>query len=103
MIHKKKELTIMRINGFSTPECIRYAATELVISTIIGILLGIVLGRVLSYLAIRMIEQSYLQMVRTIDWRSVIFSSLITACFSLIVNSLSLHKIRHLKLSDVMS
>ena len=101
MIHKKKELTIMRINGFSTPECIRYAATELVISTIIGILLGIVLGRVLSYLAIRMIEQSYLQMVRTIDWRSVIFSSLITACFSLIVNSLSLHKIRHLKLSDV--
>lgn len=52
---------------------------------------------------IRMTEQSYLQMVRTVDWRSVIFSALITAFFSEIVNSLSLRKIPNLKLSDVMS
>ncbi len=101
MIHKKKELTIMRINGFTTKECTRYAATELIITSVLGIVIGLLTGAGLSYLITRLVEQSFLQMVRTVDWRSVVFSALITALFSLIINAYSLRTIKNLKLSDV--
>ena len=103
MIHKKKELTIMRVNGFTVKECTRYAATELIISTVIGIVVGAVAGGVLGYVIIRTVEQSFLQMVRTLDWRSVVLSALITAIFSLVVNALSLRVIKDLKLTDIAS
>ena len=76
MIRKKKELTIMRVNGFTTKECIWYAATELIITTILGILIGVPLGAAFGYRVIRLVEQSYMQMDRTLDIRSIIFSVL---------------------------
>ena len=100
MLHKKKELTVMRVNGFTTKECVRYAASELIITTVLGILLGVPLGAQIGYRVIRLTEQSFLQMDRTLDIRSVIFSALITAVFALIINGRALSKIRDLKLSD---
>ena len=100
MIHKKRELTVMRVNGFSVGECIRYAATELIITSVLGILIGIPLGAAFGYRVIRLTEQSFMQMDRTLDIRSVIFSVLITVAFTLIINGLALSKVRDLKLSD---
>lgn len=101
MIHKRKELTIMRVNGFTVPECIRYAALELIVTTALGVLIGIPAGAALGYRVVRLTEQSGLQMVRSVDPRSVIFSILITVGFSWLINSLALRKVRNLKLSDV--
>ena len=100
MLHKKKELTVMRVNGFTTKECVRYSASELIITTVLGILLGVPLGAQIGYRVIRLTEQSFLQMDRTLDIRSVIFSALITAVFALIINGRALSRIRDLKLSD---
>ena len=50
-----------------------------------------------------MTEQSYLQMDRSLDPRSVIFSVLIAALFAAIINEMTLRKIRRLKLSDAQS
>ena len=100
MMHKKKELTVMRVNGFTTKECVRYSASELIITTVLGILIGVPLGAQIGYRVIRLTEQSFLQMDRTLDIRSVIFSALITAVFALIINGRALSKIRDLKLSD---
>ena len=100
MIHKKRELTVMRVNGFTAGECIKYAATELVITSILGILIGIPLGAAFGYRVIRLTEQPFMQMDRTLDIRSVIFSVLITVAFTLIINGRALSKIRDLKLSD---
>ncbi len=100
MLHKKKELTVMRVNGFTTKECVRYSASELIITTVLGILIGVPLGAQIGYRVIRLTEQSFLQMDRTLDIRSVIFSALITAVFALIINGRALSKIRDLKLSD---
>ena len=100
MLHKKKELTVMRVNGFTTKECVRYAASELIITTVLGILIGVPLGAQIGYRVIRLTEQSFLQMDRTLDIRSVIFSALITAVFALIINGRALSRIRDLKLSD---
>ena len=100
MLHKKKELTVMRVNGFSTEECVRYAAIELIITTVLGILIGVPSGAWLGYRVIRLTEQSFVQMDRTLDIRSVIFSVLITAAFTLIINGMALSKVKDLKLSD---
>ncbi len=101
MIHKKKELTIMRINGFSVRECVRYASREMLVTSVLGIVLGVPIGAGFGYLIIRNAEAEYMQMVRSVDWRSVVFSVLITALFSLVINAAALRKIRTLKLSDV--
>ena len=90
----------MRVNGFTTKECVRYSASELIITTVLGILIGVPVGAWLGYRVIRLTEQSFLQMDRTLDARSVIFSILITAVFALIINSTALSKVKDLKLSD---
>ncbi len=101
MIHKKKELTVMRINGFTYKETKRYASTELIITSLLGILLGIPLGAALGSYVMRLTEQTDVQMVRSVDIRTILFSALITALFSAFINGLALRKIRSLKLSDM--
>lgn len=101
MIHKQRELTIMRINGFSTKECLKYAAAELAATTGLGILVGVPAGAGLGYLIIRKTEGNWIQLVRSVDLRSVVFSILMTLVFSLLINSFALRRVRNLKLSDV--
>ena len=101
MIHKKKELTIMRINGFSVKECTRYAATELIVTTVLGILLGLLVGSPLGYWIQKTMETADIQEVRGVDPWSIFWSILITAGFSLIINGLALRKVKTLKLSDI--
>ena len=98
---KTKELTIMRINGFTVGECVYYAALDLVITTILGTLLGLVSGGVLAYCIVRMVEMSYMQLVRTPVAKTYLYAALITCGFSLIVNAYTLRVIKDLKLSDI--
>lgn len=97
---KKKELTIMRINGYTTKEVIRYVATENIVTTILGIILGLLVGSLAAYLIIKILEGPQFGLIRTIDIKGWIFSSLITAAFALVVNWISLRKVKNLKLSD---
>jgi ABC-type antimicrobial peptide transport system permease subunit len=101
MLHKQRELTVMRINGFTYKETKDYASTELIITSLAGILLGLPLGALLGYWTQRLSEQSDLQMVRTVDWRSMVFSALITGVFAAFINGMSLRKIKDLSLSDI--
>ena len=101
MVHKQRELTVMRINGFTTKETKDYASTELIITSLAGILLGLPVGALLGYLVIRLTEGCDLQMVRSVDARSLIFSALITALFAAFINGLALRKIKNLNLSDI--
>ncbi len=101
MIHKQRELTVMRINGFTTKETKDYASTELIITSLIGILLGLPVGALLGYLTIRLSESCDMQIVRSVDARSLIFSALITALFAAFINGMALKKIKNLKLSDI--
>ena len=91
----------MRINGFSMKECLKYAAAELAATTGLGILAGVPAGAGLGYLIIRKTEGNWIQLVRSVDPRSVVFSILMTLVFSLLINSFALRRVRDLKLSDV--
>ena len=98
---KSRELTIMRINGFTTKECVRYAAWDLIITTVVGTALGLVLGGVLGRKILCMMEQPYIQFVREPDWRAFVLGALITLGFSWIINAFALRRVKHLKLSDI--
>ena len=98
---KSRELTIMRINGFTTKECVRYAAWDLIITTAVGTALGLVLGGVLGRRILCMMEQPYIQFVREPNWRSFVLGALITLGFSWIINAFALRRVKHLKLSDI--
>ena len=99
---KTKELTIMRINGFTVAECVRYAAWDLVLTTAAGIVLGLAVGHPIAVAIVKLVEQSHLQFVREADVRTFIYCALIMLGFSVAINGFALSKIRNLKLSDAI-
>ena len=98
---KKNELTIMRINGYTTGETIRYASMECYGITALGILLGLAAGQVFCSFLIRLIEQLTMSFVRDPLWISFAASAAITAVISGVIHFLAFRKIRGLKLSDI--
>ena len=98
---KTRELTIMRINGFTVKEVKRYLNTETIITTIIGILLGIGVGALMGYIVIRFIEMPHAQFVRTPYILGWVISAAITAVFSIVINAFGTRKVKDLKLTDV--
>ena len=100
---KTRELTIMRINGFSTRACVVYCAVDLAVTTALGTLLGLALGNWLGQAILRTTETPYIQMIRESDVRSFLFSALITCGFSVLINIYALRRIRDLKLADINS
>ena len=64
ILRKTSELTIMRINGFTSGECIRYVAADLVVTTVLGTAVGLAVGGVMGARILRVTETSYIQMIR---------------------------------------
>lgn len=98
---KTSELTIMRINGFSTGACIRYAAIDLIVTTVLGTVLGLVLGGFLGSFILHVTETPYIQMIRQPVLQSFLYSALITCGFAALTNGFALRRVRKLKLSDI--
>lgn len=98
---KTGELTIMRINGFTSGECIRYVAVDLVVTTVLGTVIGLLLGGFMGARILSVTETPYIQMIREPQLESFLYSALVTFVFSLLTNSVALRRIRHLKLSDM--
>ena len=98
---KKNELTIMRINGYTSGETIRYASMECYGITAAGILLGLGAGYLFSLYLVGRIEQLAMSFVKNPVWISFAASAGITAAISAIIHTIAFRKIRSLKLSDI--
>ncbi len=98
---KKRELTIMRVNGFTVREVIAYITQETVVTNIIGIVIGLGLGMLLGYRMIRLMEGGTSYFVRSPQPLALLWAVLITAGFSIILNVIALRKVKYLKLTDV--
>ncbi len=96
---KKRELTIMRVNGFTVREVIAHIAREAVVTNIIGIVVG--LGMLLGYRLVLLLEGNASYFVRSPQPFALLWAVLITAGFSIILNAIALRKIKYLKLTDV--
>ncbi len=97
---KKKELTIMRVNGYTTKETRRYAAIEAVITTVLGIAVGVAVGAVAVQRIILSIESVFLHFVRDNDYMAWAEGAVITAAFAYILNAIAFRKVKRLKLTD---
>ena len=101
ILQKLRELTIMRINGFTTKEVIGYCLRETVVTTAIGIVLGIGLGAWIGYQIVRSLEQSFKQLDRSVSVLAWLIGAALTAAFAVIVNAIALKKVKTLKLTDL--
>ena len=101
IMQKKRELTIMRINGFTVREVIGYCTRETVLTTISGIVLGIALGAGIAYRIVRSMEQAFIRFDRSVSLTAWLFGALITALFAIIINVIVLRKVKNLKLTDL--
>lgn len=98
---KKRELTIMRINGFTVREVIGYVLRETAATTLIGILLGAALGSGLAYSIVRSLEQTFYQLDRSVSFAAWGFGAALTVLFTVVVNAIVLRKVKKLKLTDM--
>ena len=97
---KKKELVIMRINGYTTKEVIKYVSYENILTTVLGMIVGIGIGSLVTYIIILLLQNPALGLKRTVDPIGWLISCLITAAFTIVVSAIALRKVKHLKLSD---
>ena len=101
VLQKKRELTIMRVNGFTTRETVNYLLRETYITTSLGILLGLGIGSGIGYFILRTLEQPFAQFVRSLSMPAWIVGTGLTALFTVIVNLIALRPVKNLKLTDV--
>ncbi len=101
ILQKKRELTVMRINGFTVRETIGYILRETYVTTTVGIVLGIVLGSCIGYIIVRTLELSAVQFDRSVSPVAWLIGAMLTIVFTVIVNAIALKKVRTLKLTDV--
>ncbi len=97
---KKKELTIMRINGFTVKETIRYVSLELIVSTVLGIMIGLGTGALLGSRVLALLEGANLYLTKSVQPVALIIAALITCVYSFLVSAWALRKVKHLKLNE---
>ena len=85
---RQREIATLKVLGFYNKEVDNYINKENVIFTIIGIALGLVFGTFLTSAIISSIEIDRLRFTRNILTSSYIWSAIITASFSFIVNKI---------------
>ena len=98
---KAKELSVMRINGFTMKETKAFVSRDNVLLTSMGILLGWVLGMIFGYVVIRVLEVAMTHYVRTPSLKACLISATIGGVFAYIMNKIALRRIKKLNLTDV--
>ena len=101
IMQKKRELTVMRVNGFTVKETIGYVLRETVFTTAVGILLGIGIGAGLGYAIVRALEQPFVQFDRSVAVSAWLYAAAITLVFAAVINAIVLRKVKNLKLTDL--
>lgn len=98
---KKRELTIMRVNGFTVREVKNYVARESIATTLFGLIVGCVGGVIFAKRVVMLIETAAAKFLRDIQWGGVALAVVITVVFTVAINAFALRKIKYLKLTDV--
>lgn len=98
---KKRELAVMRINGYTLKETKAFIYKDNILLTMLGLLLGCAVGMVLAYLIICIAEVGPARNVRIPSFTSVLFSCMVGGFFAWLVNVIALRRINHLSLTNL--
>ena len=102
IMQKNKELTLMRINGFSLGQTKRYVLTDIVVCTVVGVIAGVVLGLILAYRVIVLTEGAGLHFVKDVQPGALVLSIGLTLLYVFLVTFWAMRRIKDLKLSDLL-
>ena len=94
---KKRSLVVMRINGFSVGETVKYVLSESLVTHILGMIFGIFTGALLAYRIICLMEGRQLHIVRDADPLSFLFSMLVMLLFSTFIHIVIVKAVAGLK------
>ena len=98
---KAKELSVMRINGFTIKETENFVSRDNVMLTALGIILGWIVGAGFGYVVTLVLEVASTHYIRTPSIRACLTSGMIGAVFAYIMNRVALRRIKRLNLTDV--
>lgn len=100
---KAKELSVMRINGFTLKETENFVSRDNFVLTSMGILLGCGMGAALGYVVTRVLEVASTHYIRTPSIKACLIAAAIGAVFAYAMNKIALRRIKKLNLTDVNS
>ncbi len=98
---KAKELSVMRINGFTLKETENFVSRDNFVLTAMGIFLGWIAGAGLGYIVTLVLEVAFTHYIRTPSMKACLIAGAIGAVFAYIMNKIALRRIRRLNLTDV--
>jgi len=101
IIHKKNELTVMSIMGYSRRQISSYIIREGFIMLVIGLIAGGIVSAFLGSYISKAIEFENLQNVRGIKIEACLIAIAISAIYTIFVNLLSLRTLRNIKIADI--
>ena len=101
ILQKKRELTIMRVNGFTTKEVKNYVSREAIFTTAAGVILGTLAGILQMFQIMPALGKSYTQFVMTPNIAAIIIAAAMTALFTVVIYRVTLRKVKDLKLTDI--
>ncbi len=98
---RTKEMIIMRVNGFSTRQCIGYLVRESVISTVTGLILAVILGSLISRNLVMLVEQPETMLNRSFMPKCWVFAILMESAFAFMIDAIAFRKVKKLKVTDI--
>lgn len=97
---RRRELATLRVLGFHNREVGTYVYRESVMLTVIGIVVGIFMGIALHRYVILTAEIDMLMFGRNINWKSFIYSAVLTAMFSAMINWIMYFKLKKIDMVE---
>lgn len=98
---KKRELAVMRVNGFTLRETKRYVGMDTIFITVAGIIFGVAIGTVLTSKVQNTLNTTDMHFLKGIEFEGWGISILLIVVFTVVIRWIANQKIRKLKLTNV--
>ncbi|MBP9995642.1 MAG: hypothetical protein KBT19_00025 [Lachnospiraceae bacterium] len=98
---KRKELIVMRINGFSLKSVYRYVYIDAIALTVIGVIFGTIVGCIMGDISVANFESSISYFVKTPDLVSCVTGIGGASIFTFIMCKVALLRVKNFSLSDM--
>lgn len=98
---KKKELTIMRINGFSIKQTKQYLVKETVLTIALGVVIAVIVGFFFTLPIIKLMEHEDVTFVRDYDIKAWLIAVGLESLFALIIHFIVFKKVEDLNFREI--
>lgn len=98
---KKRELLVLRINGFSVRDAQAYIYRDSIVLTVLGIVLGVVLGTLMGGYTVSALEPDFGHFVKDFNEKAALIGAVGAGGFAMVVLFWALRQIKRFVLTDI--